>query len=89
MTYPSKTPGTDNGLRPISVVKHCKPDGLSPIDEESTAYAAIGLNNPDPPGLFWPIRKSDDLELEGCSSCLIAVVLDDDWTRVVCSELLN
>jgi hypothetical protein len=42
----------DNGLRPIAVLKHGKPKRLSPIDEESTAYAAMVLNNPDPPAIL-------------------------------------
>jgi hypothetical protein len=75
----------DNGLRPLSVLKHCKPDRLGTIDEESAAKAARILNNPVP-RLFWPIRKREDLELEGCSARLMAIVLDDDWTRVVCGS---
>jgi hypothetical protein len=42
----------DNGLRPVSVLKHCKPDRLGTIDEESAAYAAMVLNNPDPPAIL-------------------------------------
>jgi hypothetical protein len=36
----------DNGLRPISVLEHCKPERLSTIDEESAAEAARVPNNP-------------------------------------------
>jgi hypothetical protein len=39
----------DNGLRPISVLEHCKPERLSTIDEESAAEAA-GPEQPSPLG---------------------------------------
>jgi len=36
----------DNGLRPISILEHCKPERLSTIDEESAAEAARVPNHP-------------------------------------------
>jgi hypothetical protein len=33
----------DNGLRPISVLEHCKPERLGTIDEESAAEATLVL----------------------------------------------
>jgi hypothetical protein len=36
----------DNGLRPISILEHCKPERLSTIDEESAAEATRVANHP-------------------------------------------
>jgi hypothetical protein len=70
-----ENPGNHNyGLRPIAVLKHGKPKRLGTIDEESAAKAARILNNPVPPTIL-PIRKSEDLELEGGSACRMAVSL--------------
>ena len=53
----------DDGVRTISVLEHCKTEGLGTIDEESAAEAALVPNNPVP-RLFWPMSKSEVLELE-------------------------
>jgi hypothetical protein len=42
----------NHGLRPIAVLKHGKPERLGSIDEKSAAYAAMVLNNPDPPAIL-------------------------------------
>jgi hypothetical protein len=38
----------DDGVRTISVLEHCKTEGLGTIDEESAAEAALVPNNPVP-----------------------------------------
>jgi hypothetical protein len=42
----------DNGSRPISVLKHCKPERFGTIGEDSAADAALVLNNPVPPAVL-------------------------------------
>jgi hypothetical protein len=64
----------DHGLRSIALLKHCKPQRLGTINDESAAEAAPILNHPAP-RLFWPIRKSEGFELVGGSPYLMAISL--------------
>ena len=46
------TGNQDNGLRPIAVLKHGKPERLGTIDEDPAAEAALVPNNPVPPAIL-------------------------------------
>src|SRR4029077_2433184 len=67
----------DDGLRPISVLEHCKPERLSTIDEESAAEAARVPNNPVPSAVL-ANEKERRSRTRGRLDLFHAIFLDDD-----------
>ena len=55
----------DDGARTISVLEHCKTEGLGTIDEESAAEAALAPNNPVPSTVLANEKEQSSRTREG------------------------